>query len=269
MRSRERFLRLGLVVMLAGAVFLLLGIRSSPPVRAAVVQLKIMPLGDSITSGSASMASYRCELQKLTGVSNFNYVGSVHGQLGFGTPPPPPNYCPMGDWDNEGHSGFRIDDILAGAGSWPGNLLSWATAAHPDIVLVHLGTVDLVQNESVESTVAGISQVIDTLRAVNPHVKIVLAQIIPCRPTGVNGPDLATVPQFNALLPGLVDNKADRNSPILLVNMYTNFDPALYTVDGTHPNSSGEAKMALRWKNTIDQIVPIQNYWTFVPAVIR
>ena len=153
MRSRERVVRLGLVVMLAVAVFLLLGIRSSPPVRAAITQLKIMPLGDSITAGTDAsytdllFTSYRCELYKklIAAGYSFDFVGSVHGQWGNTgrTLLPPPGYCTWGDYDEEGHSGFKVDNILAGAGSWPGNLLSWATAAQPDIVLVHLGTVDL------------------------------------------------------------------------------------------------------------------------------
>lgn len=276
MRKKMRLLRFGLVLLLAGVLFLGQGWRAPHPARAAVTPIKIMPLGDSITSGSAAWASYRCELQKLTGVSSYNYVGRVHGQLGSSNPPlfevpPPPDYCAMADLDNEGHSGYRIDDILAGAGSWPGNLLSWAIADNPDIVLIHLGTVDLTSGESVDSTVTGISQVIDTLRAANPFVRIVLAQILPASTGGVNGTELATIPQFNALLPALVASKTRPGSPILLVDMHTGFTVKDHTVDGVHPNQNGEYKMALHWKAAIDQIMAINVilYNTYIPQVMK
>jgi lysophospholipase L1-like esterase len=270
-----------LVLVLSGAVFLLLGIRSSPPVRAAVTtKIKIMPLGDSITSGtdasySPAMASYRCELESLTGVTNYDYVGSVHGQWGNTGRPllPVPSYCTtMADVDEEGHSGYAIANILAGASSWPGNLLSWATAADPDLVLIHLGTVDLVENgATVVNTVVGIGQVIDTLRAANPFVRILLAQIIPGSSGGVNGTETATIPQFNALLPALVASKARPSSPILLVDMHTNFYINQHTLDGVHPNPNGENKMAGRWKTAIDQIMAIEVtlYSTYIPKVSR
>jgi len=281
MRNKKSMLRLGLVLLLVGVLFLGQGWRAPHPARAetAVTKIKIMPLGDSITSGtdagySTPMASYRCQLENLTGTTNYDYVGSVHGQWGVNISRPllpVPSYCTtMADLDQEGHSGWATSNILAGAGSWPGNLQSWATAANPDIVLIHLGTIDLVENgATADSAVNGISQIIDTLRAVNPHVKILLAQIIPGSSGGVNGTETATIPVFNAALPALVASKADRNSPILLVDMHSNFTIKDHTLDGIHPNQNGENKIAGRWKTAIDQIVPIKNYWTFIPQVVK
>ena len=149
----------------------------------------------------------------MTGVVNYDYVGSVHGQWGnIGRPLLPiPSYCTtMLDVDEEGHSGWSTIDILNGAPtSWDGKLSDWAAAKMPDIVLIHLGTIDLVNaHYTAEDTAARIGQIIDTLRAANPFVRILLAQIIPGSSGGVNGTETATIPQFNALLPALVASKA-------------------------------------------------------------
>ena len=284
MRSRKWVGRLGLVLLLAGVVFLGQGWRSPRPVRAAATaaKIKIMPLGDSITSGTDAnyqypLASYRCELlRKLVSTYNVDFVGSVHGQWGILSQPqtPLPAYCtyPNSDWDEEGHSGWRIDDILNGAPqSWPGNLQSWATAAMPDVVLIHLGTVDFIKDQSVNSTLAEMGQVIDTLRAVNPWVRIVLAKIIPASNGGVNGPEIEAIPHFNDQLPALVASKLRPASPILLVDMYSGFKIADYTVDGVHPNPSGENLLAGRWKDAIDAILAVEviKIYTFIPLVVK
>ncbi len=225
------------------------------------------------------MASYRCELEKLTGVANYDYVGSVHGQLGnIGRPVAchhHPVTAPHGRlWMKRGIPVIKSITSSPAHSSWPGKLLSWATAADPDIVLVHLGTVDLTLtlHYSVASTVPRQSaRSIDTLRAANPFVRIVLAQILPASNDGVDGTPLATVTEFNALLPALVASKARPSSPIVLVDMNTDFTVKLHTADGVHPNPNGENKMAGRWKTAIDQIMAIEVtlYSTYIPKVSR
>jgi hypothetical protein len=247
-----------------------LPLRLERPVRAEPqVIVKVMPLGDSITSGTGDYASYRCVLYKSMVAKGYsvNFTGTSQGQWGIldYKDTPPPAYCNDFDWGNEGHSGWRVDHILKGDlenNSWPGKLSDWATLKMPDVVLVHLGTNDLGQGQSVESTVSELGQVIDTLRAANPNVKILLAQIIP-------GKDIPNVPALNAALPGLAANKWRKNSPVLIVDQYTGFDIATDTrSDGVHPNESGEQKMAAKWLAGYERIIkPI--YVTYVPDVMK
>ena len=281
MRSRKWLVRFGLVLLLAVVVFAGQGWRAPQPVRAAAeTVIKIMPLGDSITAGTDAsytallFTSYRCLLyQKLVAAGySFDFVGSVHGQWGNNdrTLLPPPGYCTWPDYDEEGHSGYRIDDILAGADSWPGELQTWAASAHPDLVLVYLGTVDLLQNESVASTVDGISQVIDTLRAANPRVRILVAQISPASKDGVGGSELTTIPQFDDLLPALVAAKTRTQSPILTVDMHSSFSVGAHTLDGVHPNATAEDKQSNRWKTGIDLIMSLDSHYsTFIPTLVK
>jgi hypothetical protein len=197
---------------------------------------KIMPLGDSITESSKGLPSYRYYLWHLAVDTGYriDFVGSLHG-VGNG-PPANPDF----DMDHEGHTGFRADQIRA-------NVRTWATAASPDIVLLHIGTNDFCQEQSVESTVSDVEGIIDVLRAVSPRVEILLAQIIAASCNGSN-------PAFNARLPDMAARKTSPESPIVLVDQYTGFDPSTMTYDGIHPTAVGESRMADRW---FEQLAPL------------
>jgi lysophospholipase L1-like esterase len=231
-----------------------------PAQAETLATLKVMPLGDSITSGTDAWASYRCLLYRdlVARGYNIDFIGSIHGQMR--NEQPPPEGCRDNfDWDHEGHSGYRIDDILP-------LLPDWLNANRPDIVLLHLGTVDFLSGETGDSTLSGISQVIDQLRAANPRVKILLAQIIPAR-WGGTAYD-AVIAEYNARLPALAISKSQAYSPILVVDQFSDFNPASDTHDGVHPNASGEQKIAARWAPAFEQIIKIE-HWQFLPLISR
>lgn len=199
---------------------------SSISTSSAIV--KIMPLGDSITESTKGQNSYRYYLWHLIMDRGYHvdFVGSRHG-VGNG-PPANPDF----DMDHEGHAGWKADEIL-------GEIQAWATAASPDVVLLHIGTNDVCKKESVDSTVTDIAGIIDTLRTVNPRIQVLMAQLI----NSSNCPPAA----LNARLPALVADKDRPESPIVLVDEYTGFDPPTMTYDGTHPNAEGDSRMAERW----------------------
>ena len=126
-----------------------------------------MPLGDSITEGwpNPENVSYRFWLWKKLQFSGYDvdFVGTRHGVYA-GTP----LYT---DWDqdHQGTSGEFADQTAAGA-------TDWANASHPDIVLLHIGTNDLLEGESVSSTVSDVGEIIDNLRVANPNIAILVAQ---------------------------------------------------------------------------------------------
>ena len=102
------FRSLAAVLLAATALLVPAGPARAAPVTGRAV--KIMPLGDSITwgVGSSTTSSYRADLwQRLVkdaGVA-VDYVGS--GQSGS-----------LPDTDNEGHSGWRIEQLTASIDGW-------------------------------------------------------------------------------------------------------------------------------------------------------
>jgi len=206
--------------------------------RASGTTANIMPLGDSITESSKDLPSYRFYLWHLALARGYriDFVGSRHGVANG--PPASPDF----DTDHEGHSGWRADEILD-------HIHSWAAEASPDVVLIHLGHNDLCQGQSIASTAADIGGIIDELRNVNPSVRILLAEVIASSSTCHAG-----IPALNAQLSRLAADKRRADSPVVLVDQYTGFDPSTMTYDGTHPLASGESRMADRW---FEQLAPL------------
>ncbi len=241
------------LLRLLGAVLLTLGIagppvlraEAHPPARAAAFStapIRIMPLGNSITQSYTGYDSYRRPLWHRLKNAGYavDFVGSQ--QSNHNGPPAHPDF----DLDHEGHSGWRADQLLASIGSW-------ATTYRPDVVLMHVGSNDMFQSQSVSSTMGELGQIIDRIRAANPNVKILLAKLI--LPTEWYG-RLARVKALNDAIPGLVTQKNTTQSPVILVDQSAGFYAATDTFDGVHTNGSGENKMAARWYDALIQILP-------------
>lgn len=191
-----------------------------------------MPLGDSITQGNTETNSYRRPLWRLLqdARQNVDFVGNERENNGG--PPPNPDF----DLDHEGHWGWRTDEILA-------MIDGAARSQQPDVVLVHLGSNDVFAGQDNAGTLQELAGIVERLRAANPSVRVLLAQLIP---TSRPGRDQQIV-QLNAAIPGLAARLSTPASPVIAVDQYTGFDAARETRDGTHPNAAGEAKMANRW----------------------
>ena len=207
----------------------------------AVRVAKVMLLGDSITQGNGSFNSYRRMLWHSLDAAGHcvDFVGSRDTNFD-GVHPPEPDF----DLDHEGHWGWRVEEVL-------GAINAWATAAQPDIVLVHLGTNDALADQSAASTLDELDELVDRLRSANPSITLLLATLIPAADAGVN----ARIDEINAGLPALVTAKDTADSRVILVDQNTGFDPATDTYDGLHPDLSGEAKMAANWFPVLDALL--------------
>ena len=221
------------------------GLLAAASMAAQSQTLRVMPMGDSITSGyrSSDNNGYRGALRdSLVGeTSSLDFVGTVKD----GT---------MVDHDHEGHSGWRIDQV---AGIATGTLQRY----HPNVVTLHLGTNDIGQNYQVSSAPSRLASLIDQIFSVEPDVSIVVAQII--RPADATN-DARTL-TFNSQIPAIVQARANAGKHIVMVDMA----PALTTADlsdGLHPNDGGYRKMAAVWNSGIRQV--IANGWVGTPKPI-
>lgn len=198
-----------------------------------------MPLGDSITQADRNHNSYRRPLWlKLQSAGyEVNFVGSTRS-----------NYlgnAPKSDFDqdHEGHWGWRTDEVLT-------QIDRWSQDAKPDIVLIHLGTNDVLGGRSFASTIAQLQKIIEVLRQRNPKIKILLAQLIP------SAGGEALTQQFNQQIATVARSINSQTSPVLLVDQFSGFNVQQDTYDGLHPNESGEQKMAVRWFQSLEKILP-------------
>lgn len=200
-------------------------------------KVKIMPLGDSITYGehSSTGGGYRLPLwNELTARgANISFVGSMrNGPPGF-------------DAENEGHRGWEIDQITS-------NVVNWLIAYRPDIILLHIGTNDIIKNDNPVQAPARLSRLIDQITITLPDAMLIVAQIIPLvRTAKLN----AEVIAYNAVIPNIVQAKLALGKHVRYVDMYDAV-PASLLPDGIHPNDTGYALMAKMW---LRALLPLLN----------
>ncbi|MEU4688258.1 SGNH/GDSL hydrolase family protein [Actinoplanes sp. NPDC023714] len=204
---------------------------ATPAVAAEQQQqaIRIMPLGDSLTFGKGDRAAngYRNWLHSwltLSGV-DADFVGSQTDGTGA-------------DTGHEGHPGWRIAWLTRHADHW-------MATYKPQVVLLDIGTNDLIRNQANGST-QRLAQLIDRLVAADPKVEIVLAKLLV-----VKHRNAREFRSFNAKL-AKVAARHPRN--VTLVDM--SVIPASDTVDGVHPDTTGYQKMAFQWYQGLRRVLP-------------
>jgi lysophospholipase L1-like esterase len=205
------------------------------PASSATAPVRIMPLGDSITAGPGCWRAMLWHQLQTAGYTDIDFVGGV--------PDGGCNYGYAYDGDNEGHGGYAATGIAD-----QNQLPPWLDAARPDIVLMHLGTNDMWGGTISTATIlAAYTKLVGQMRASNPAMRIVVAQIIPMNPPSCTTCAAGVVALDNAI-PGWAAGLRTAQSPIVVVDQWTGFDTVADTVgDGVHPNDAGFQKMANRW----------------------
>ncbi|MDQ7744469.1 SGNH/GDSL hydrolase family protein [Hydrogenophaga pseudoflava] len=202
--------------------------------------LRIMPLGDSITEGEAGHNSYRRVLwQRLNGAGcSVNLVGSKsgvsRGSRDSGSVQPPNADF---DLDHEGYWDYSVNELTPRVGGL-------VAQAEPDVVLVHLGTNDVLGGQSANGIAQELGALIDGIRAGKPDTHILLAKIIPA------APDPAGTAALNRLIDGLASGRSTSTSPIAVVNQASGYSTG-DNYDGVHPGPGGESKLGNRWADAV------------------
>lgn len=202
--------------------------------------LRIMPLGDSITQAEAGHNSYRRVLwQRLNAAGcSVDLVGSRSGvSSGYRDSPQTSAPDPDFDPDHEGYWDYRAHELAPQVAGKVGS-------ARPDVVLLHLGTNDVLDGQSTAGIIGELGSVIDAIRAGKADTHIVLAKIIPA------APDTAGTAALNRGIDGLAASRNTALSPIAVVNQAAGYSVA-DNYDGVHPNATGEAKLGNQWADTV------------------
>jgi lysophospholipase L1-like esterase len=204
--------------------------------------VRIMPLGDSITwgQGSSTTSSYRADLwRQLVGGAGVavDFVGSVQSGA-------------LPDTDNEGHPGWRIEQLTA-------SIDGWLAATPADVILLHIGTNDMIQDYDVANAPARLGALLDRIAIDAPAAVVLVAAITPSSDATVN----ARVNTFNAAVPGVVAQHADAR----FVDLNSTISTADLT-DTVHPNDGGYAKMAGLWYSALEPVIGGGREWPLLSS---
>ncbi len=204
----------------------------------AQTPVRILPLGDSITQGvndinpPGGYPGYRERLWNELTTAGFNvdFVGSLaDGPASI-------------DRNHEGHGGFRIDQIIAG-------IDGYLAAASPDIILLHIGTNDLLQDLTVDLATQRLAQLLDRIHQVRPTAHVIVASIIPVRVPNAFDADPEDFAEFASHIAGLVGDRAALGRKISHVDMATlvGMTQSEWDSFGIHPNDAAYERMANVW----------------------
>lgn len=189
--------------------------------------IRIMPLGDSITDGFAVAGGYRIKLWK--NITSNGYKVDFVGSSSNGPEE-------LGDKNHEGHSGWHIDQIDS-------NINAWMDVSKPEIVLLHIGTNDILHNYDMTKAPSLLGSLIDKICTKLPAGgKLYVAKITPLNTKELN----QKVQNYNTQISEVVRNKVNLGKPVYVVDMYTALT-AGDLADGIHPNRAGYDKMADVW----------------------
>ncbi|KAL8942560.1 MAG: hypothetical protein Q9216_001604 [Gyalolechia sp. 2 TL-2023] len=203
---------------------------------ASGTELRILPLGDSITYGYQPRDDgnhgngYRLQLQNALSGSKFLFVGSVRSGS-------------MVNNFNEGHPGATIKAIEGFA--------DLSLDQKPNIVLIHAGTNDLnadSPDDPYASAPDRLDSLISKVISVYPDATILVAQIIHAGDSSSDD----RIQTFNARVPGVVAAQAAKGHKNIAVVDFSSVT-ASDLIDKLHPTNGGYIKMGNIWFSAIQR----------------
>jgi len=210
----------------------------------AIDAVRIMPCGDSITydnfSGDTRPASMRTGYRSHLWYSlqNAGYYVDFVGSVVAGEA-----VVPAFDPDNEGHSGWRDDQIAD-------YIYGWLQSNPADIILLHIGT------NALSTSPDDVNDILDEVdryeNNYSTHITVILAKIIN-RTT--YSADTTT---FNTNVSNMAQVRINNGDDIIIVDMENgagiNYSTDMQ--DYLHPNDAGYQKMANLWFSTLQSLLP-------------
>ncbi|MGC3000118.1 GDSL-type esterase/lipase family protein [Streptomyces sp. G35A] len=113
-----------------------------------------------------------------------------------------------------------------------------------DVLLVSLGLIDLGFYTNTEQTTDNVRAFVAAAREADPRVRMAVMPVIRNIRVESDPVFAGQVARFNELLAKTVADLDEAGSPLLLVPPPASYDFHTDTYDGTHPNESGEHKIA-------------------------
>ncbi len=201
-----------------------------------------MPVGDSMTIGSAGEHTWRYRLWqhlRTTYGGPFALVGPRETLYDKATDAPTSYEYADPDFPRAHLAGWGEGWLHMAP------LIGDAVRAHrADVLLVSLGLIDLGFYTNAEQTARNVREFVAGARAARPGVRMVVLPVIPNVRAETEESFATELARFNELLAKALADLDEPRSPLLLASWPPSYDIHLDTYDGTHPNASGERKIA-------------------------
>ncbi len=210
---------------------------------------KIMFIGGSLTEGLDSNTSFRRPLDHLLRKNGhlIDFVGSRHQHNNDQTPPESYQF----DTDHEGHEGKNT--------TWIADNMSLLLEKNvPDVAVLHLGAEDIVASSQpaeplTDAILQNIHRVIQSLRAKNQKVKIVIAEPL----LAEDKKEVADV--LNKKILALSRSTGSALQPVVVAPINPSFDRKKDMVESSlSPNASGANKIAASLADVIKPLLGSQ-----------
>ncbi|MBA2947177.1 SGNH/GDSL hydrolase family protein [Streptomyces himalayensis] len=207
--------------------------------------LRFMPVGDSMTIGSAGEHTWRYRMwQHLCRAYGgpFAIVGpreTLHDKAADA-----PLSYEYADPDFPPHARRHLAGWGEGWLHMAPLIRETVKRERADVLLVSLGLIDLGFYTDAEQTAENMRRFVTEARLANPRVRMVVLPVIPNVRAESDAEFATEVARFNELLAKAVADLDEPSSPLLLASVPESYDIHFDTYDGTHPNASGEHKLA-------------------------
>lgn len=197
----------------------------------ATVQLRILPLGASIVYGQKSSDGngfrYALRNQLVDNGNPVNFVGGNHGGS-------------MVDNECKAWPGYTIDQVA--------EKVEGAIPSQPNLVLLHVGTNDAIQNLDMQNAGVRLESLIDGLFETIPGVTVVASTLLP----NANSQAQSNIEIYNQKIPDIIQKRQADGKQIVYVDFSSSyFSLSDLSSDGTHPTDAGYLKMAEVWDQGI------------------
>ncbi|WP_142152938.1 SGNH/GDSL hydrolase family protein [Streptomyces sp. SLBN-31] len=213
--------------------------------------LRFMPVGDSMTIGSAGEHTWRYRMWQhlrdtyggpcaVVGPRETLYDKATDAPTSYEYADPDFPRAHLAGW---GEGWLHMAPLIAQA----------VRAQRADVLLVSLGLIDLGFYTNAEQTAENVRRFVAEARTANPRVRMAVLPVIPNVRAAEDAPFAAQVTLFNELLAKAVADLDEPRSPLLLASPPPSYDIHLDTYDGTHPNASGEHKIAAAFADAMHQ----------------
>ena len=147
----------------------------------------------------------------------------------------------MVDNHSEGRPGERINQTISFSAA--------ALAQKPNVILVHVGSNDLVYDDDVINAPQRLMPVLERLFRDCPDALVLLSMLGP----STNSYYQARMDAFNRVLPTVAQHFMARGLHMMVVDTGIGINVAADLFDDLHPNDVGYKKMALAWVDAIHE----------------